>query len=206
MVSLHAFATIKLSSKHAYFLVNRVQGLMTTDIAAIVNGAVKGLGFELVDFERAGGGMMRVFIDKPDGISVENCADVSNHLTRLFMVENIDYSRLEVSSPGLDRPLKSVDDFKRFIGSPVKVRLNATVDNRKRFDGTVESVDGEAITFKLLVEPATASKVKTIKRSNAKSKSEINAAGKQATGDIVEEKRITVRLDDVERARLIPDV
>ena len=179
---------------------------MTTDIAAIVNAAVKGLGFELVDFERAGGGMMRVFIDKPDGISVENCADVSNHLTRLFVVENIDYSRLEVSSPGLDRPLKSMDDFKRFIGSPVKVRLNAMVDSRKRFDGTVESVDGEAITFKLLVESATSSKVKTVKRSNAKSKSDINTAGKQAADDIVEEKRITVMLDDVDRARLIPDV
>ena len=179
---------------------------MTIDIAAIVNAAVKGLGFELVDFERAGGGMMRVFIDRPDGISVENCADVSNHLTRLFMVENIDYSRLEVSSPGLDRPLKSMDDFKRFIGSPVRVRLNATVDNRKRFDGMVELVDGEAITFKLLIEPVAASKVKTVKRSNTKTKAGINTGEKQAAGDIVEEKRITVMLDDVDRARLIPDV
>ena len=183
---------------------------MTTDIAAIVNAAVKGLGFELVDFERAGGGMMRVFIDKPDGISVENCADVSNHLTRLFMVENIDYSRLEVSSPGLDRPLKSMDDFKRFIGSPVKVRLNTTVDNRKRFDGTVESIDGEAITFKLLTEPVATAKIKTMKRSNAKAKAkdkaELKTAEKQTAGDIVEEKRITVMLDDLDRARLIPDV
>ena len=179
---------------------------MTTDIAAIVNAAVKGLGFELVDFERAGGGMMRVFIDRAAGISIENCAEVSNHLTRLFMVENIDYSRLEVSSPGLDRPLKSMEDFKRFIGSPVKVRLSTVVDNRKRFDGMVESVDGEAITFKLLIEPVATSKVKAMKRSNVKTKADINAGDKKVARDIVEEKRITVILDDIERARLIPDV
>ena len=178
---------------------------MTTDIAAIVGAAVKGLGFELVDFERVGGGMMRIFIDKPNGISVENCADVSNHLTRLFAVENIDYSRLEVSSPGLDRPLKSLDDFRRFSGLPVKVRLNTTVDSRKRFDGLVERVEGEAITFKLLVDVIESSKVKTVKRSNAKSKTDLIHANR-TDGDVVEEKRITVMLDDIDRARLIPDV
>ncbi len=198
---------------------------MSTDIASVVNAAVTGLGFELVDFERAGGGMMRVFIDKSDGISVENCADVSNHLTRLFVVENIDYSRLEVSSPGLDRPVKTLEDFKRFTGVAIKVRLNTAVENRKRFDGVVEQIIGEAITFKMIADPSqlaagakvkVVGKAKTAKKSNAKSN--VGADGSEALkGPLVEnvgaidknapdEKRITVMLADIDRARLIPDV
>ena len=170
---------------------------MATDATTIVKATVAGLGFELVDFERAGGGMMRVYIDHPDGISVENCADVSNQLTRVLMVENIDYSRLEVSSPGLDRPLKTLEDFSRFLGIAVKVRLNVAIDSRKRFDGVVESVVGEAITFKLVDDAATTGKAKTLKRGNAKARVE---------ADPVDAKRITVLLNDIERARLIPDI
>ncbi len=170
---------------------------MTTDVTIIVKTTVAGLGFELVDFERAGGGMMRVYIDHPDGISVENCADVSNQLTRVLMVENIDYSRLEVSSPGLDRPLKTLEDFSRFVGVAVKVRLNLAVDARKRFDGVVESVVGEAITFTLVDDAAATGKAKTLKRGNAKARVEV---------DPVEAKHITVMLNDIERARLIPDI
>ena len=69
-----------------------------------------GLGYELVDLESSRGGLLRVFIDSPDGISVEDCARVSHRLTRLFAVENVEYERLEVSSPGLDRPLKRLED------------------------------------------------------------------------------------------------
>jgi ribosome maturation factor RimP len=170
---------------------------MSTDVASIVNATVAGLGFELVDFERAGGGMMRVYIDHPGGISVENCADVSNQLTRVLMVENIDYSRLEVSSPGLDRPLKTMADFSRFMGLAVKVRLNTTVDARKRFDGVVESVLGEAITFMLLADGVLPGKAKTLKRDSGKAK---------VAEQPGEEKRITVMLGDIERARLIPDI
>jgi len=173
----------------------QVEGPMATDVITIVKATVAGLGFELVDFERAGGGMMRVYIDHPNGISVENCADVSNQLTRVLMVENIDYSRLEVSSPGLDRPLKTLEDFSRFAGVSVKVRLNAAIDGRKRFDGVIESIADEAITFRLQDEAAT--KAKPLKRGNAKARVEAEPA---------EAKRITVMLNDIERARLIPDI
>ena len=172
---------------------------MATDAATIVKATVAGLGFELVDFERAGGGLMRVYIDHPDGISVENCADVSNHLSRVLMVENIDYSRLEVSSPGLDRPLKTLEDFGRFTGVAIKVRLNVSVDARKRFDGVVESIAGEAITFKLVDDVALAGKAKARKRGNAKPDPRTEAEQAEA-------KRITVMLNDIERARLIPDI
>ena len=79
-----------------------------------------GLGYELVDFELTAQGTLRVFIDKEGGITVEDCATVSNHLSRVFMVEDIDYKNLEISSPGLDRPLKKAADFVRFAGQQAK--------------------------------------------------------------------------------------
>ena len=87
------------------------------DIQAVLEKTLPGLGYELVDFELTAQGDLRVFIDKPEGITVEDCATVSNHLSRLFMVEDVDYKRLEISSPGLDRPLKKAADFIRFSGS-----------------------------------------------------------------------------------------
>lgn len=76
------------------------------DIQTILEKTLPGLGYELVDFELTAQGTLRVFIDKESGITVEDCATVSNHLSRVFMVEDIDYKNLEISSPGLDRPLK----------------------------------------------------------------------------------------------------
>lgn len=179
------------------------------DVIAIVKTTVTALGFELVDFER-GGGMFKVYIDKPDGITVEDCAAVSNQLTRVFMVENVDFERLEVSSPGLDRPLKTIADFEKFIGVRVKVRLHEPVDARKRFDGAVLAVTGDKITFDLADDFAASksvvgSKVKLKKTVASKvmvdAKPLAKSAAEQAT-----EMRITVALSDIERARLIPDI
>lgn len=127
-------------------------------VNALVERTVTGLGYELVDFERAGGGVLRVFIDKPEGIRVEDCETVSHQLTRLFMVENIDYERLEVSSPGLDRPLKKAEDFVRFAGQQAQLKLRMPLDGRKKFagilvgseNGTVQiEVDGVVVTIEL---------------------------------------------------------
>jgi ribosome maturation factor RimP len=112
------------------------------DLVKLVETTVIGLGYELVDFERSGRGMMRVFIDKPDGISVDDCQTVSNQLTRLFMVENVDYDRLEVSSPGLDRPLKKEADFERFSGHKAQLKLRMPMDGRKNFAGIIGEVSG----------------------------------------------------------------
>ncbi len=104
------------------------------------------MGYELVDWEApARGGLVRVFIDKPHGIDVEDCARVSNHLTHLFAVENVAYERLEVSSPGLDRPLKKAADFSRFAGEEVKVTLRESVDNARRIKGVLRGIEGESI-------------------------------------------------------------
>ena len=102
------------------------------------------MGYELVDLELANRGrLMRIFIDKDGGIGVEDCAMVSNHLTRLLAVESVDYDRLEVSSPGLDRPLKRPQDYARFVGARVQVKARLPLNGRRRFVGKLQKV-GEA--------------------------------------------------------------
>jgi ribosome maturation factor RimP len=107
------------------------------DTLKLVETTVNGLGYELVDFERSGRGMLRVFIDKPGGISLDDCQTVSNQLTRLFPVENVVYERLEVSSPGLDRPLKKETDFVRFAGAKAQIKLRMPMAGRKNFVGVI---------------------------------------------------------------------
>lgn len=126
------------------------------DVRTLLENTLPGLGYELVDFELARGGGMRVFIDCPAGITLDDCVSVSNHLTRLFSVENVDYERLEVSSPGLDRPLKKEADYIRFTGERVKIKTRVLVGQRKNFagvliglvDGNVDiDIDGERVSI-----------------------------------------------------------
>ena len=122
---------------------------MHTNIGELLQRTLPALGYELVDVS-ATGKLVRVFIDKPKGVDVEDCARVSNHLTRLFAVENVDFDRLEVSSPGLDRPLTKLADFARFAGQEAQLTLAAPVDGAKRIKGIVRGTDGESV----LVETA----------------------------------------------------
>lgn len=118
-----------------------------------------GLGYELVDLERSGKGLfLRVFIDKPEGINVDDCAAVSHHLTRWLTVENIAYDRLEVSSPGLDRVLKKERDFVRFAGQKARIKLRVPVDGQRNFVGVLRDtgagkvqleIDGKLLSFEL---------------------------------------------------------
>jgi len=108
-----------------------------------------GLGYELVDLESSRGGLVRIFIDSPKGITVDDCARVSNHLTRAFAVEGVEYERLEVSSPGLDRPLKRPEDYQRFAGSKASVRLRLPRDGRRRFEGTLQGVEDGSVVLEV---------------------------------------------------------
>ena len=129
------------------------------DLLVLLETTLSGLGYELVDMERSGQGrMMRVFIDKPGGINLDDCAAVSNHLSRVLTVENVSYERLEVSSPGLDRPLKKERDFVRFAGQKVRVKVRVPVAGQRNFVGVlgdtragkvVLNIEGEVITFDL---------------------------------------------------------
>jgi ribosome maturation factor RimP len=127
------------------------------DLQVLLETTLTGLGYELVDLERSGKGMfLRVFIDKPEGINVDDCAVVSHHLMRLLAVENINFDRLEVSSPGLDRLLKKERDFVRFAGQKARIKLRVPVNGQRNFVGVLlESgagkveleVDGRALSF-----------------------------------------------------------
>jgi ribosome maturation factor RimP len=126
----------------------------------VVEPAVSGLGYELVDVQASNGGrLLRLFIDKPGGINVDDCAAVSRHLTRVLAVEGIEYERLEVSSPGLDRPLRKGADFVRFAGQKAEVRMRTPdATGRRKFvgvlrgetDGRVEiELDGQTVALDL---------------------------------------------------------
>ncbi|MFN3543679.1 MAG: ribosome maturation factor RimP [Thiobacillus sp.] len=122
------------------------------DLSARLEPVLAGLGYELVLLERAGRGLVRIFIDKPGGITIDDCVAVSNHLTHLFTVENIDYDRLEVSSPGLDRPLVKPQDYTRFAGEEVTLKLRVPVENRRRLVGMLVGLENDAV--KLIVNGA----------------------------------------------------
>ncbi len=117
---------------------------------------VTGLGYELVELERSAGGLLRVTIDLPWSpgsevlVTVEDCEKVTRQLQYVLEVEGVDYKRLEVSSPGIDRPLKSERDFERFAGELVDITLKAPLGaaaggqvsaSRKKFRGTLERAE-----------------------------------------------------------------
>ena len=115
------------------------------ELQGLLERTVDGLGYELVSVELSNRGRtLRIFIDKPagpqGGITVDDCARVSNQLTRVLEVENIDYDRLEVSSPGLDRPLKKEADFVRFAGEQARLTLRVPVAGRRNFTGVMRAV------------------------------------------------------------------
>ena len=108
------------------------------DLQALLETTLSGLGYELVDLERSGRGrLLRLFIDKADGVNVDDCAAVSRHLSRVLTVENVAYDRLEVSSPGLDRLLKKETDFVRFTGQKARIKLRVPVDGQRNFVGVL---------------------------------------------------------------------
>ena len=117
----------------------------------ILEPTLRGMGFDLVDTQRVNGGrLLRIFIDKPGGITIDDCAAASRHLSRVFAVEGVEYDRLEISSPGLDRPLRKPADFARFAGSRVDVRMqNPDATGRRHFVGTLQRVEGGLATLEV---------------------------------------------------------
>lgn len=109
------------------------------------------MGFELVDAQVSNRGrFLRIFMDKPGGITVDDCAAVSRHLARVLEVEGVDYDRLEVSSPGLDRPLRKAADFARFAGQKVDVRMRlADANGRRRYIGRLKGIEGATATVEV---------------------------------------------------------
>ena len=128
---------------------------MTGDeLAKLLEPTVERLGYELTDLEvRLGGkgGLIRVFVDKADGIDLDDCEKVSLAVSALLDVEDPvpgNYN-LEVSSPGLDRKLTKVEHFQRFAGETVKVQMRFPIEGRRRFRGTLVSSDDENIVVEV---------------------------------------------------------
>ncbi len=120
------------------------------ELLELLERTLPGLGYGLVDIERSNHGkLLRVYVDKPDGITVDDCALVSNHLIRLFQVEGVDYDRLEISSPGLDRPLRQVKDFQRFEGEKASVRMNMALNGQRNFVGILRGADSEKLNIEI---------------------------------------------------------
>jgi len=135
-----------------------------------VEQTVTGLGYDLVELERSAGGLLRVTIDCPwapgapeQFVTVEDCEKVTRQLQFLLEVENVDYKRLEVGSPGIDRPLRHERDFERFAGQVVDITLKAPIGatgtpvaaNRKKFRGTLErAAEGQGWQVVWSDEPA----------------------------------------------------
>jgi len=125
-----------------------------TALRSLLEPGVQAMGCELVDVEIAGGGprmTLRVYIDKPGGVTVDDCADVSRQLSAILDVEDPlpGSYMLEVSSPGLDRPLVTADDFRRHVGETVKVQMHQPIAGRKRFKGRLIESDDERISIEV---------------------------------------------------------
>ena len=128
------------------------------DLYGLIDKTVTQLGYELVDLEVSNRGkLLRLFIDKPEGITIDDCVLVSNQLGNVLAVENdIDYDRLEVSSPGLDRILKTESDFLRFVDSKASIKVRMPIEGRKNFVGVLKgfadgnvSIEVEGVLFNI---------------------------------------------------------
>ncbi len=170
-----------------------------------IDDTVRGLGFELIEVERSAGGLLRVTIDHPWSpgaveqlITVEDCERVTRQLQYALEVDNVDYHRLEVSSPGIDRPLRHAHDFERFEGELVDVALKAPIGdaaagqvhaNRKKFRGALQKGEGSSWRVVWRDEPV------------AKPGQRVSAKRPPAP-----DQALTFELDELQSARLAPVV
>ena len=118
----------------------------------MLQGAVEALGCELwgIECQRAGRFMtVRLFIDKDGGVGVDDCADVSRQVSAILDVEDpiADKYNLEVSSPGLDRPLFTLEQFQRYVGEDIAVHLRIPVLDRRKWQGKLEKIENDMLTL-----------------------------------------------------------
>ena len=160
-----------------------------------IEDTVTGLGYEVVDCERSAQGLLRVYIDRLPGqvydqpsefVTVEDCEKVTRQLQYTLEVANVDYARLEVSSPGLDRPLKSPEHYVRFAGLEVEITLKMPFQGRKKYKGVLESV------------PAS--------EGAPDAQPSWQVVFKQGEGKNAVEQALGFTLDEVREARLVPVV
>jgi len=185
---------------------------------AAIAATVQGQGYDLVEVERAGRGLLRVTIDRVPGrrygaagagpgaeatdagefVTVDDCEAVTRQLQYVLEVEDLAYSRLEVSSPGLDRPLRHAADYRRFLGQRVRVTLREAFEGRKHWEGLLGAQAGAAETaFSLALQSAAAATAPGARKADKpKHRPAQPEAGRQLNFD----------LSEVREARLVPTV
>jgi ribosome maturation factor RimP len=164
-------------------------GMNLDHIQEIATRVARSAGLELFDVEMRGGGkgrMLRIVVDKPEGVTHDDCAYVSREMSAILDVEDAvpggSYT-LEVSSPGLDRKLRGAADFARFTGSRLKLMTREPVEKNRHWEGRLEQFDGQ----KLTLDTSVASRTKQKK---------MGGLGR----------KIEIELSNVERANLVPEI
>ncbi|MCW9048138.1 MAG: ribosome maturation factor RimP [Gammaproteobacteria bacterium] len=126
-----------------------------SDIWSIIEPVVEGMGYEVVDIEyrpHPTDGLLRIYIDGPNGIVLEDCSAVSLQISSVLDVEDPipGQFNLEVSSPGMDRPLRKIADFVRFTGSTVKIKLTVpTLEGQRNFTGKLKGIENEDVVLEM---------------------------------------------------------
>ena len=183
---------------------------MSMNWQSAVERTVTGLGYDLVDAEKSADGLLRVLIDHPQiadadadapqpFITVDDCEKVTRQLQHVLEVDGCTYERLEVSSPGLDRPLKKAADYARFAGEQVELTLKVPFKGRKKYQGELQVQDeAQALAGQwrivLIAEPG-------VKPTRAQLRATAGAAGAGQS-----EQALDFSLDEVREARLVPVV
>lgn len=188
----------------------------------VVETTVTGLGYELVDCERSSHGLLRVYIDRLPGqpydlpgdlVTVDDCEKVTRQLQYALETVNADYSRLEVSSPGVDRPLKTPAHFARFVGEEVEISLKVPFQGRKKFSGVLCApvVDGAAAAAEpqgqawgLVLKAPDADKPLSKTAAKKLAKEQAQRAGQTEAQEM--DQVLGFTLDEIREARLVPEV
>ena len=164
-----------------------------------VEDTVTGLGYDLVDAEKSAGGLLRVLIDQlpvesgdQPFITVDDCEKVTRQLQHVLEVEGASYERLEVSSPGLDRPLKKAADYARFAGEQVELTLKLPFQGRKKYQGELQA-QGDG--WRLVLTGEKKVETRAVRRAAA-------AVPAAEGSDLA----LDFSLDEVREARLVPVV
>ena len=142
---------------------------MASALEGILEPTLAGMGYELVDTQVSNRGrFLRIFMDKPGGITIDDCAAATRHLQRVFAVEGIEYDRLEISSPGLDRPLKKEADYSRFAGRLARLSSYEPVDGRRHWTGRLVGVADGVVTLSLTKEGGLECRIPLAKIAHAR--------------------------------------
>ncbi len=186
----------------------------------VIETTVTGCGYELVDVEKSAGGLLRVFIDHAfvpgaeKAITVDDCEKVTRQLQHVLEVEGVPYERLEVSSPGLDRPLKLVSDYARFAGEQVDLTLKLPFRGRKRYRGELRKAgDGWRLMLatNAMQKPAKVTKAKKTTKADTK-RSLGFMPGTVVAAEITKpesapvDEALDFSIEEVREARLVPAI